>query len=81
MECRDVAGHQGQLAALPAASEVRCWHFASFRCRAAIWSRSERSGHGAALSEHDLRMLEFWDDRHRRALETSLKSMQVSFTR
>ena len=35
------------------------------RCRAAIWSLSERSGHRATLSEHDLGMLEFWDDRRR----------------
>jgi len=45
---------------------VAYWHFASFRYRAAIWSFSERSGHRATLTEHDLGMLEFWDDRRRR---------------
>src|SRR5712691_8009392 len=28
-------------------SDLVQWHFASFRCRAAIWSLSERSGHRA----------------------------------
>src|SRR6266851_10184209 len=55
----------------PAAASYRAsglvqWHFASFRCRAAIWWFSERSGRRAAFTEHDLGMLEFWDDRRRR---------------
>ena len=39
--------------------DVAYWHLTSFRCRAAIWSFSERSGHRANLTKHDLGMLEF----------------------
>ena len=34
MERRDVAGHKGELAPLPAACEGRCWHFSDMPHRA-----------------------------------------------